>query len=187
MTSASPGRGCAWVTGASGGIGAAVALRLARDGWTVAASARRLPQLQEVANLAAVGAIVPVPLDVTDPEAVTRGVAGIEERLGPIALAVLNAGTYQADSAESFSAQAVRELFDLNLMGTVHGLEALLPRMIARGSVRIAVVSSAAGFRGLPRAAGYGATKAALIALCESLKFDLDPLGVTIQVVTPGF
>ena len=187
MTAVSPSQGCAWVTGASGGIGAAVALRLARDGWTVAASARRLPQLQEVAGLATGGTIVPMPLDVTDPAAVTRCVIEIEHRVGPIVLAVLNAGTYQADSAESFSAQAVRELFELNLMGTVHGLDALLPRMIARGRGRIAVVSSAAGFRGLPRAAGYGASKAALIALCESLKFDLDPLGVTIQVVTPGF
>jgi len=78
-------------------------------------------------------------------------------------------------------------MFELNFMGTVHGLDALLPRMIARGRGRIAVVSSSAGFCGLPRAAGYGATKAALITLCESLKFDLDPLGVAIQVVTPGF
>ncbi len=187
MTAASPAQGCAWVTGASGGIGAAVALRLAAAGWTVAASARRMAQLQEVAALATGGAIVPIPLDVTDTVAVTQGVAEIEQRLGPIALAVLNAGTYQADSAKSFSAQAVRALFELNLMGTVHCLDVLLPRMIARGRGRIAVVSSAAGFRGLPRAAGYGASKAALIALCESLKFDLDPLGVTIQVVTPGF
>ncbi|MEI7609816.1 MAG: SDR family NAD(P)-dependent oxidoreductase [Rhodospirillaceae bacterium] len=187
MTAASPSQGCAWVTGASSGIGAAVALRLARDGWTVAASARRLPQLQELAGMATGGKIVPMPHDVTDTAAVTRCVAEIEHRLGPIALAVLNAGTYRADSAETFSAQAVREMIELNFMGTVHGLGALLPRMIERGRGRIAVVSSSAGFCGLPRAAGYGATKAALITLCESLKFDLDPLGVAIQVVTPGF
>jgi NAD(P)-dependent dehydrogenase (short-subunit alcohol dehydrogenase family) len=175
----------AWVTGASSGIGAALARRLARDGAEVVASARRADRL---AALAAVDPrIVPWPLDVTDHPAVRAAVDRIEAERGPIDVAVLNAGTHRPVSAAGFTAEGLRALLELNVLGTAACLEAVMPRMIARGRGRIAVVASVAGYRGLPTSAYYGATKAALINLTESLKFDLDRAGVAIQLVDPGF
>jgi NAD(P)-dependent dehydrogenase (short-subunit alcohol dehydrogenase family) len=175
----------AWITGASSGIGRALALHLARDGWRVAASARNADALAALA--AASPGIVPVPLDVTDERAVAAAVAAIEDAHGPIALAVLNAGTHEAMGAEDFSAAPLRRLIDLNLMGVANALAALLPRMRARRAGHIAVVASLAGYRGLPTAAAYGASKAAVIVLCEALKPDCDRLGITLQLVNPGF
>ena len=175
-----------WLTGASMGIGEALARRLARDGAEVVASARSADRLAALAT-EGVGRIVPWPLDITDHAAVRAAVARIEAERGPIDVAVLNAGTHRPVSAADFTAQGLRELMEINVMGTAACLEALMPRMIARGQGRIAVVASVAGYRGLPTSAYYGATKAALINLTESLKFDLDRAGVTIQLIDPGF
>ncbi len=179
----------AWVTGASSGIGRALALRLASDGWTVAASARRERELTALAAQAEAGPgeIVAVPLDVTQRDAVRDAVARIEADVGAVALAVLNAGSYRRDSAADFDAQAFGRHLDLNVMGAVHGLEALMPRMIERRGGRIAVVASVAGYRGLPGAAAYSASKAAVIALGEALRPELERHGVILQVVNPGF
>ncbi len=179
----------AWVTGASSGIGRAVALRLAQAGWRVAASARRGDALDSLAAEARAqgGVVVPVPLDVTDAAAVAGAVGRIEEELGPIGLALLNAGTYEPMPAAQFSTGLLRRLLELNLMGTANGLEALLPRMMARGAGRIAVTASLAGYRGLPLAGAYGASKAALMNLAEALRPELQAHGVTLQVVNPGF
>lgn len=183
---ATPDQGCAWITGASSGIGRAVARRLLQDGWRVAGTARSVAALQEMAAASA-GRFTAVPADVTDRAAIAAAVAEIESHQGSIALAILNAGTFVPDAAEGFSAAAIRNQIDVNLMGTAHCLEALLPPMIQRRRGQIAIVSSVAGYRGLPRAIGYGATKAALIRMAESLKFDGDRLGIKIQVVNPGF
>ena len=130
---------------------------------------------------------MPWPLDITDHGAVQAAVARIEAERGPIDVAVLNAGTHQPVAAGEFTAAGLRALIELNVMGTAACLEAVMPRMIARGRGRIAVVASVAGYRGLPTGAYYGATKAALINLTESLRFDLDRAGVTIQLIDPGF
>lgn len=175
----------AWVTGASSGIGRALAVRLSGDGWTVIASARSTHELDALAT--EVPGIVPWPLDVTDHAAVAAAVAGIEAAHGPIALAVLNAGTHVAMGAADFSADTVRRLLEVNTLGAVNGLEALLPRLRGRRAGRVAVVASVAGYRGLPYAAAYGASKAAVIALCESLRPELERDGVIIQVINPGF
>ncbi len=180
-------RRVAWITGASSGIGRALALRMAASGWTVAVTARRAGELHELAAQAPAGAILPFAADVTDAAAMSAAVDGIEAQAGPIVQAVLNAGVYLPVTAETFDAAIFRKSFDVNLMGAVNGLAPLLPRMIARRSGRIAVVASVAGYGGLPTSAAYGATKAGLINLAESLKFDLDRYGVTIQVVCPGF
>ena len=189
MRSRQNGAGCAWITGASSGLGHALARRMAAGGWHVAASARSAGPLAELAksteNLP--GEIRPFPLDVTDPAAVTATVASIEQALGPIDQAVLNAGTHRPVRAAALSAAAFRELAELNLMGTVHCLEALLPGMIARRGGRIAVVASVAGYRGLPTSAAYGMTKAGLINMAEALKPELDGYGVSLQLVNPGF
>ena len=133
------------------------------------------------------GRIVPLVLDITDGRAVADALAAIAATHGPVALAILNAGTYAPDRAESWTAAAFETLVKLNLMGTAHCLEAVMPAMIARRCGHIAVVSSVAGYGGLPLSIGYGATKAALNAMTESLKFDLDRHEVRIQLVCPGF
>lgn len=182
-------KGCAWVTGASSGIGRAVALRLARDGMIVAASARREDALKELEQEAAdlPGAIVSAPCDVSDPSQIAATVQRLEADHGGIDLAILNAGVYMADRADRLDAGKFRAQVDLNLMGTVDCLDALMPGWIERRRGHLAVVSSVAGYSGLPGSLAYGATKAALINLCEGLKFDFDRLGLKIQLVNPGF
>ncbi|MBN8943462.1 MAG: SDR family NAD(P)-dependent oxidoreductase [Rhizobiales bacterium] len=182
-------RRLAWVTGAGKGIGRAVALRLAGQGWIVAASARTEADLTALAAAvpANAGQVACYPLDMTDAAAVAGTVARIEAELGPIELALLNAGTHRPISAGGFDLAALRELVEVNLMGTAHGLAALMPRFMTRRAGQIAVVASVAGYRGLPTAAGYGATKAALINMCEALKPELEAAGVDLKLISPGF
>jgi len=182
---ARPADGAAWVTGASSGIGRALALELADRGWTVHATARDAGAL---ATLAAErpGLIRPAPGDVTDAAAMAALVARLEAE-GPLALAVLNAGIYEPMRAQEFDAGSVARTFAVNVQGVANGLDPLLKAMIARRRGVVALVASVAGYRGLPRAAAYGATKAALIAMAESLAYDLIDLGVRICVVNPGF
>ena len=181
--------GIAWITGASSGIGRGVALRLAQDGWTVVASARRADLLDTLAEEAQAlpGRIVPAPCDITDLAAVKAVVESAEAEHGPIALAMLNAGTFKPESAKDLDSSVFADVMDLNVNGTVRCLEAVLPGMIGRKRGQIAIVSSVAGYRGLPSSLSYGASKAALINLCEALRFDLRRLGITVQVVNPGF
>jgi NAD(P)-dependent dehydrogenase (short-subunit alcohol dehydrogenase family) len=180
-------RQVAWITGAGKGIGRALALRLAQRGWTVAASARTRSDLDALAQEAPDGAIHPFILDVTDPAATQAAVAAIEDSLGAIDLAVLNAGIYIPTGVQPFNARLFRDQFDINVMGTVNGLAALVPLFTARRRGHIAVMASVAGYRGLPSAAAYGATKAALINMCEALKIELEPHGVAVSVICPGF
>lgn len=162
---------------------------MAREGWQVAASARRSDKLAELERAAAdiPGSIHPVPLDVTDAPATTTAIAEIEKSLGPIDQAVLNAGTHKPVRATALDIEDFRSLVDLNLMGTVNCLAPLLQRMTARGNGRIAMVASLAGYRGLPTSGAYGMTKAGLINLAEALRPELDGHGVTLQIVNPGF
>ena len=185
--SATPQDGIAWITGASTGIGAAVAARLVQEGWTVAITARAAATLQALADRHP-GKMLAAPGDVTDTAAMKAIVADIEGRAGrPVALAMFNAGAWQEMGAADFDLAAFRTMVDVNLVGTANGLDAVMPGMIARGRGQIAIVASVAGYRGLPRAVAYGATKAALISMAESLEFDLKPRGVTVNIVNPGF
>lgn len=182
----------AWITGASSGIGRELALALARRGIVVAASARSRDALEALAAEAGAdprsARILPTPLDVTDRTAVAAAAeAVIRVFRGPPDLVVLNAGTYLPMAAETFDAARFRTQVEVNLMGTVHMLEALLPACLAARRGHIAIVASVAGYRGLPTSAAYGATKAALINLAESLKYDCDRAGVKLQLVNPGF
>lgn len=186
VRAATPEDGCAWITGASSGIGRALALRLARAGWRVAVSARSRKDLDTLAQEGG-DKLSPYPLDVTDRAAVAETVDAIEREQGPIALAVLNAGTHQPMLAREFSTDVVDKLLRLNVAGVAHSLEALLPRLRERGHGQIAAVASVAGYRGLPTAAAYGASKAAVINMMESLRPELDREGVLIQLVNPGF
>lgn len=178
--------GSAWVTGAGTGIGRALARRLAEEGWNVAISARTERDLDSLAAEMP-ARIHPFQLDVTDAARTREAAAAIEEKLGPLDLVVLNAGIYQRDSAAGFDAQAFGAMVDVNLMGSVHCLTAILPGMIARRSGHVAVVASVSGYTGLPGGAGYGATKAALITMCQALYPELQTKGVLLSVINPGF
>jgi len=182
-----PGGRLVWITGASYGLGREVALQLARRGDRVAVSARSMDKLRALAGEAPEGRILPYALDVTDGPATAEIVARIEADHGPIDIALLNAGTHEPVSAGDFSAEKVRNLIELNLMGTANCLEPLLERFRQRGRGHIAIVASVAGYRGLPTSAAYGATKAGLINMAESLKPECDRLGVKMQIVNPGF
>lgn len=183
---AAPGR--IWITGASSGIGRAVALRYSRDGAIVAASARSAAALADLAaEPSAGGRIRPFPVDVTDRAAMVAVVRTIEAEIGAIDLAILNAGTHRPFDAASFDPQIFDDLIAVNLIGTVNGLNAVLPAMRPRRQGHIAIVASVAGYAGLPTAAAYGATKAAMINMAEALKFDLDRLGIRLSLVNPGF
>ena len=177
--------GVAWITGASSGIGAAVAIKLAQQGWQVAISARNQQALQAIAqsqlNLHV------FPLDVTDLQATHATVRAIEAQLGAIDLALLNAGDYTPMPLAKFDVDLFQRLMQVNFMGVVHGLDALRLPMCQRGRGQILLTASVAGYRGLPLAAPYGATKAALINLAESLHLEFAASGVRLRVVNPGF
>lgn len=180
---------CIWITGASSGLGRAVAVLLVSQGYHVAVSARRTDELESLAGELAggQGRISVFPLDVTERDAVSTTVVRIEAEAGPVGLALMNAGTHREVMARGFSAEDVRRLIDLNLMGCVNCLEAVMPRMIERRQGHIALVSSVAGYLGLPTSAAYGATKAGLINMAEALKPECDDYGIKFQLVNPGF
>lgn len=175
-----------WITGASTGIGRAVALRLAARGVAVAASARSEHDLAALA--AESGTIAVYPLDVAETGAVVETVGRIEQDLGGIDLAILSAGTWtQVKPAKAIDPEVFARAMAVNYQGCVNALAALVPRMIARGRGHIAIVASVGGYRGLPKAAAYGPTKAALINLAESIRPEFEARGVRISVINPGF
>ena len=180
-----PQNGCVWITGASSGIGAALAAELAERGWAVAISARRASDLQNVA--AQHDNIHSFVCDVTDRAAMAQTVSDIETKLGPIALGVMNAGIYLPTALPAFDASLFDRTFEVNLNGTVNGLAALVPLMVARGEGHISLISSVAGYGGLVTSAAYGASKAALFNMGESMAMDLKPSGVHSSMVAPGF
>ncbi|WP_417689631.1 SDR family NAD(P)-dependent oxidoreductase [Roseibium sp.] len=186
---AAPDDGCAWITGASSGIGRSLALSLARDGWTVVATARSSDKLDTLCAEASgfSGRIVPVPGDVTDAESMISSCDDIVRDLGVPALLVANAGVYHPQDGLAGNPEEWRQTIAVNLNGTVNVLLPVISRMKEQGRGQIAIVSSVAGYRGLPTSAAYGATKAGLINMAEALKFDLDRANIRIQVVNPGF
>jgi len=175
----------AWVTGASSGIGAELAQLLAARDTKVAISARTAGKL--AADAAANARLFAYPLDVTDASATAATIARIEAELGPIDLAVLNAGAWAMMDADRLDIAAIRTGVEVNYMGVMHALAMLVPLMVARGRGHIAIVASVAGYRGLPKSAAYGPTKAALINLAETLKSELGPKGIMVSVANPGF
>jgi short-subunit dehydrogenase len=186
---ASPKDGVAWITGASTGIGRSVALELARKGYTVAITARDRDELASVADEARdlPGRILPFPCDVTDETGMERTVSAIEKEAGPIALAILNAGTFLPTRGERLEATNLVRMFEVNLFGVVYGLVPVVDRMRERGQGQIAITGSVTAYFGLPSAAAYGSTKAALNNMAEALRFDFEKMNIRIQIVNPGF
>ncbi len=184
-----PADGCVWITGASSGIGRGVALELAKRGYTVIASARRADELNAVCEEAKglSGRIFAEPCDITHRDEIQTLVERITQNHGPIALAFLNAGTFFKDRPGEFGGDGFRKTFVLNVDGSINCLGPVINAMAAQGRGQIAVNASLAGYGGMPRSIAYSASKAALIVMCEALKFDLDKRGLTLQIVNPGF
>jgi short-subunit dehydrogenase len=180
---------CVWLTGASSGIGEALAYELARRGARVALTARRKELLDEiVGNIKQSGGeAFSFPGDVLNLDEMKALVDSIEKTIAPIDIAIPNAGTHLFTKPEQFDSSEYLSIMQLNFGGVLHCLEAIIPRMLQRGGGHIAPVASLAGYRGLPRAAAYGASKSALIHFLESIRFQLKPKGITVTIVNPGF
>ncbi|MEC7092832.1 MAG: SDR family NAD(P)-dependent oxidoreductase [Pseudomonadota bacterium] len=173
------------VTGASSGIGAALATALLRLGDKVTAMARREDRLAALDDSS--GNFHGSACDVTDAAALATAIEDAIDKQGPVDCAILNAGMYVPQDSLKIDPAVYARHMDVNYMGVVNALPPLIAGMAARRSGQIAIVSSVAGWRGLPKAAAYGPTKAALISLAESLTFDLAPRGIDVKVICPGF
>lgn len=186
---ANPKDGIAWITGGSSGIGRELARELAQEGFTVAVTAREEDPIDmlvaETADCR--GHVVAYPCDVTDERRMAATVATIEREMGPIALAVFNAGAYVPIAGENMSVRKFHRSFDVNVMGVVNGLVPAIRYMRERGRGHVVLVGSVSAYFGWPTTAAYGATKAALNLMAEALKFDFDKIGIRIQIVNPGF
>lgn len=179
----------AWLTGAGSGIGESLALLLSENGVNVFISGRTLSALENVKKkaeqLGYPGKIIPLAMDTTQPDQIERTLQQFDNAFPE--LVVLNAGTHDPFPVEEFSANRAKALLDVNLQGTLNCLEPVIERALNSKSGQIAVMASVAGYRGLPTAAVYGASKAALIHLCEALRLDLKGTQVKLQVINPGF
>lgn len=177
------------LTGASSGLGSALAPLLAADGDRVAVAARRAEPLEAlVAQIeAAGGEAMAVPLDVTDRDAVHAAVKRIEAAWGPVETLVANAGVGKPVSAEDYDSSVVEWIFRVNVMGMSHCIEAVLPGMLRTGRGHIVGVGSLAGYRGLPGSGPYCASKAAVRLLLEGLRVELRPKGIPVTHIAPGF
>jgi len=176
-----------WIVGASTGIGAALADALAARGARVALSARRKDPLEAMAARCGAGRALALPLDITDAKALEAAAAAIESAWGGIDLVVAMAGEYKPMRAMDIDLAVARTMIETNLMGYLNVCAAVVPRMLAAKSGAISLVSSVAGYRGLPKSLVYGPTKAALINMAETMYLDLAPRGVAVSVVNPGF
>ncbi len=174
-----------WLVGASTGIGRATAVRLHGAGARVIVSARNAAALQAFAQQHQGSEALP--LDATDRDAMRTAAADLVQRHGRIDMAVYCAGTYRAMRATEFDLDVALQHQQVNYVGALHLLDAVLPVLLAQGQGHLSLVSSVAGYRGLPQALAYGPTKAALINLAETLYLDLEPRGIGVSVVNPGF
>lgn len=173
-----------WLVGASSGIGEATASALHARGAQVLVSARSAGALQ--AFVAAHAGAQAWPMDVTDAPAVSQTAREILAQ-GPLDMVVYCAGHYREMRASAMDMADLRQHLDINYIGALNVLHALVPALIAQGRGHISLISSVAGFRGLPKSLAYGPTKAALTNLAETLYLDLQPLGLGVSVVHPGF
>jgi short-subunit dehydrogenase len=176
-----------WIVGASTGIGAALAGQLHALKAKVAVSARSADKLNElVARLGAARALA-LPLDITKVETIKSAEAELVAAWGGYDLVVFMAGDYTAMRAWELDLKVAKQMVSINWEGFLNGLSIVIPRFVDAKAGGIALVSSVAGYRGLPKSLVYGPTKAALINLAEVLYLDLKDKGLDIYVICPGF
>lgn len=179
----------ALITGASSGLGSGLARALAREGFDLALVARRSDLLEQVAD-AVTGhgcRSLAIPCDVADAAAALDAVRRCEAELGPVDLLVANAGVQQERTQRPVDAAAVRRVYDVNVLGAVHFVDPVLPRMLEEGRGHLVCVSSVAGYGGLPFRAAYASSKAAMTSYFESLRIELRGTGVDVTVINPGW
>ena len=174
-----------WITGGSTGIGKALAIRFANEGWNVAISARRENLLKELSDR--YENISPFPLDVTDKENCKNIFNKIKEKYGDIDICFFSTGTWDPKKEKDIDVEQIEKVFKINFFGTVNSIKAVEEYYKNRNEGTIAIVSSIAGYRGLPNSTGYGPSKSALNNLAESLYFDFGRHNVRVCLVSPGF
>lgn len=177
----------AWIIGASSGIGRALAKIMADEEIKVTVSARRAADLSSLQNECGSDKITALPLDISDTEAVRATVETMNAQNQMPDVVVIAAAVYEQAGIDNLDPDLFAKMMTINYLGTVNVFSALVPAMMTHGHGHIAVVSSVAGYRGLPLAAAYGPTKAALINFCESLRPQLSQRNIHLQVVNPGF
>ena len=179
----------ALITGASSGIGRGLAFALARRGAAVGLLARREHVLQSVVLEieAEGGRAISLPADVRDAEVMRSASGALHDRFGPVDLLVANAGIGATTYAVDLCEKAVADLINVNVIGVVNSVTAVIPQMVKRGSGHLVAISSLAAYRGLPKSAAYCASKAATSALFEGLRIDLLGTGVDVTIIHPGF
>jgi short-subunit dehydrogenase len=175
-----------WIIGASSGIGEATARALLALGARVALSARSRAPLEALAREQPDRSLV-LPLDITAIDEVRAARAEIESTWHGIDLGIVMAGTHKPVRAWQLNAAGARDLFEVNMMGVVGATAEIVPVLLGQRSGGIAIVSSVAGYGGLPTGLLYGATKAALINFAETLYLDLKSKGIAVYLVNPGF
>ena len=173
-----------WITGASSGIGKAVAEKFAKEGWKVAVSARRREILEDMANN---DKIFSYPLDVTNKDQVNSTFEKIIEDFGGLNLCIFSSGTYDPKNEKSIDVDKIKNVIDVNFMGVVNCVKSVEKNFKQKKSGQISIVSSIAGYRGLPNSSGYGPSKAALTNFAESIYFDFKKFNVNVSVISPGF
>ena len=174
-----------WITGGSTGIGKALAIRFANEGWNVAISARRENLLKELSDR--FENISPFPLDVTDKENCKNIFNQVKEKFGNIDICFFSTGTWDPKKEKDIDVEQIENVFKINFFGTVNSIKAVEEYYKNRKEGTIAIVSSIAGYRGLPNSTGYGPSKSALNNLAESLYFDFGRHNVRVCLVSPGF
>lgn len=177
------------ITGASSGIGRGLAVELARRGAKLGLIARRVEVIDEVVRQieALGGKAVALPADVQSESSLRAAADKLRADLGPIDVLIANAGIGPTRDAAEINAEEVAGVINVNVIGASNSVAAVIPEMVARKSGQLVVISSLAAYRGLPRSAAYCASKAAVSAFFESLRLDLEPRGIAVTIIHPGF
>ncbi len=174
-----------WITGGSTGIGKALALKFASKGWNVAISARRENLLKAISDTNA--NISSYPLDVTDKLKCKEVFEEIKKKFEDIDICFFSTGTWNPKKEKDIDVEQIEDVFKINFFGTLNSIKAVEEYFKNKKGGKIAIVSSIAGYRGLPNSTGYGPSKSALNNLAESLYFDFGRSNVRVCLVSPGF
>ena len=174
-----------WITGASTGIGKSLAIKFSKNGWKVAISARRAEILDDISRQNE--NIFPFPLDVTNKEECKKVFLEIKNKLQNIDICVFSTGTWDPKKEKDIDIDQIENVMKVNFFGTLNSIKSVEKYFKDSGKGHISIVSSIAGYRGLPNSTGYGPSKSALNNLAESLYFDFKKYGVRISLISPGF